>query len=406
MLSPHGDPLGRIGDPDIGGQCVYIKELARHLADCGCGIRVYTRDRSDGKPSVESFAANAQVIRVPCGPSGFVPKEQILPHLDEFADRIANEVAGAAVIHSHYWDGAYVARKLRRRQRWFHTTHSLGMLKRRALPDAAKYAYDDRIRIETEAYRTCDRVVALTDLEKRQIVELYGVDEQRILVISPGVDPLTFTIPADPAAVRRRLGLPDGQIVFTLGRLDERKGFDLFLRAAGELLRHRNGLDPYFVLSAGAHSEPEKEEMQRLERIATEERLGDRLIWLDILPTDAVPDYYAAANVFALPSRYEPFGIVMLEAMASGVPVAATREGGPSKVIEHGVDGLLVDPTNTPEFAGAMATILRSHELGEQFRSRGRAKVESTYGWPRIAEQHLAAYDLAGDPPEGGARAR
>ena len=406
MLSPHGDPLGRIGEPDIGGQCVYIRELARHIANCGRSIRVYTRDRSDGKPLVEPIAAHAEVVRVPCGPRGFIPKERILPYLDEFADRIAEEVGRASVVHSHYWDGGYVAQKLRANRCWFHTTHSLGMLKKQALPDSSRYAYDDRIRIETDVYRGCDRVIALTDLEKRQISDLYGVDERSILVISPGVDPAHFTVPADSAPIRRRLGLPDGQIIFTLGRLDERKGFDLFLRAAGELLRNRDGLDPYFVLSAGVHSAAEKNEMQRLQEIAEEEDLDDRLIWLDVLPTDFVPDYYAAADVFALPSRYEPFGIVLLEAMASGVPVAATREGGPSKVIEHGVDGLLVDPTNAEEFARALADILKSNELAERFRRRGRAKVESTYGWPRIAQRHLDAYGLLGDRGEEAGCAR
>jgi len=343
---------------------------------------------------------------VPCGPQGFVPKEQILPHLDEFAARIAEEVADAAVLHSHYWDGGYVAHKLHAQQRWFHTTHSIGKLKQLALPDDAKYAYEDRIRIETDVYRGCDRVVALTDLEKSQIADLYEVPDERIVIISPGVDPTIFQPSTrEHSVLRDELGLPSGSIVFTLGRLDERKGFDLYLRAAGELLRQREDLDPYFVISAGVQSDSEREEQKKMQRIASEEDLADRLIWLDILPPDDVPSFYAASDVFVLPSRYEPFGIVMLEAMACGVPVVATHHGGPSKVIKDGEDGLLVDPEDTSAVARAIARILDSDTLRSQFYTRGRAKVESTYGWSVIAQKHLGAYGLLGHG-QGGDHAR
>ena len=391
MLTPHGDPLGRIGDPDIGGQCVYVRELSRTLSDLGCRVVVYTRDRGDGRSSREPFAEHAEVVRVPCGPQGFIPKEQLLPHLGEFAGRVAREISDVEIIHSHYWDGGFVASKLRGRQRWLHTTHSIGMLKQQALPDDAKYAYEDRIRIETDVYRHCDYVVALTDLEKSQIAELYDVPESHITVISPGVDPATYRPPADRDVLRARLGLPSGHIVFTLGRLDERKGFDLFLRAAGDLLRHTD-LVPHFVISAGVQSESERKERVKMDRIAVDQGLGDRLLWRDILPPSEVPDYYGVADVFVLPSRYEPFGIVMLEAMACGTPVVATRHGGPSKVIEDGVDGFLVDPLHPSDVSQAIARVLASDTLRSQFGLRGRKKVETAYGWPVIAKRHLAAY--------------
>ena len=397
MLTPHGDPLGRIGDPDIGGQCVYVRELSRHLSDSGCRVIVYTRDREDGRPTRESFAAHAEVVRVPCGPPGFIPKEQLLPYLDEFAAHIANEISDVTILHSHYWDGGHVADKLRNRQSWFHTTHSIGKLKQQALPDEAKYSYEDRIRIETDVYRGCDRVVALTDLEKTQIAHLYGVRADRIVVISPGVDLTKYRPAENPAALRTRLGLPLGRIVFTLGRLDERKGFDLFLRGAGELLRHHHDLDPHFVISAGVQSESERRERAKMDRISTEEGLGNRFTWLDILTPEEVPAYYGASDVFVLPSRYEPFGIVMLEAMACGVPVVATCHGGPSKVIEDGIDGLLVDPTRPSDVAGAIARLLGSEAMRSQFGVRGREKVEKTYGWPAIARQHLEAYSVTGE---------
>jgi glycosyltransferase involved in cell wall biosynthesis len=396
MITPHGDPLGRIGEPDIGGQCVYVRELSRHLAKAGHKVRIYTRDRDDGKPKREQFSPGTTVVRVPCGPSGFIPKEDLAPYLPEFTDRIRKELTGNEILHSHYWDGGSVAGALRNRHRWFHTTHSIGKLKRAALPDGERYRYDERIRIETETYRGCDRVVALTEAEKHQIHELYDVPADRIAVIPPGIDTQVFTPATDKKATRRALGLPEETaIVFSLGRLDERKGFDLFLEAAGHVAE-RDDLPPMlFVLSAGDGSTQEAAEREKLERIVKAHSLTEVLRWLPVLPEKDIPRYYGAADVFVLPSRYEPFGIVMLEAMACEIPVVATNSGGPATVIEPGVTGLLVDPTDTEALADALATLIRDPDKRRKYGRHGRETVEENYSWEIIAARHLAAYGHA-----------
>ena len=395
MITPHGDPLGRIGEPDIGGQCVYVRELSRHLAAAGVRVLAFTRNRSDGKPERETFADGAEVIRVPCGPPGFIPKEDLLPHLDDFAHTVAEILQGDEIVHSHYWDGGYVANRLVPKSGWLHTTHSIGKLKQAALPGDARYRYDDRIRIETEVYRGCDLVLALTETERDQIASLYDVPLERIRIIPPGVDTDRFRpTSSSKSEVRSNLGLPEGLTLFTLGRLDERKGFDLFFHAAG-LLRDAADPVPSIVISAGGGSPQEEAEQGKLDTIVTALNLRSMITWLPVLPENELPRYYQAADVFVLPSRYEPFGIVMLEAMASGIPVVATREGGPSKVIEHGVDGFLVDPTNAAQFAHAMNDLLGSHEMRSAFGRRAREKVQEEYGWKVIADRHMAAYGEA-----------
>jgi len=396
MITPHGDPLGRIGEPDIGGQCVYVRELSAHLAKAGHEIRIYTRDRGEGKLQREEFVPGATVVRVPCGPRGFVPKEDLLPYLPEFVDHVRQDLTSSEVLHSHYWDGGYVAGALRERHRWFHTTHSIGKLKQAALPDGVQYHYDERIRIETGIYRGCDRVIALTETEKEQIGSLYDVAVDRITVIPPGVNTEVFVPAADKTKVRRELGLPeDAIIVFTLGRLDERKGLDLFLEAAGSLVQ-RDDLPPtLFVLSAGNGSSQEAKEREKLKGIIEAHSLAEILRWLPVLPGRDLPRYYGAADVFALPSRYEPFGIVMLEAMACEVPVVATNAGGPATVIESGVTGFLVDPTDIEAFADALATLIRDPGKRQEYGKRGRLRVEENYSWEIIAARHLAAYEQA-----------
>jgi len=395
MITPHGDPLGRIGEPDIGGQCVYVRELSAHLAKAGHVVHVYTRDRGEGKPEREGFVPGATVVRVPCGPAGFIPKEDLGPYLPEFADRVRKGLTGGEFLHSHYWDGGYVAGALRNGHRWFHTTHSIGRLKQVALPDGEEYRYDERIQIETGIYRSCDRVVALTETEKHQIHELYDVPTDRIVVIPPGVNSDVFAPLADKKKTRRALGLPEEDtIVFTLGRLDERKGFDLFLEAAGRLARRDDLPSTLFLFSAGDGTEREARERERLEAIVGSHALDTKLRWLPVLPEEQLPLYHGAADIFVLPSRYEPFGIVMLEAMACAVPVVATNTGGPATVIESGVTGILVDPTDTEALADALAGLIRAPERRDEFGRRGRAKMERSYSWEIIADRHLAAYGL------------
>lgn len=395
MITPHGDPLGRIGEPDIGGQCVYVRELSAHLAKAGHEIHVYTRDRGEGKPEREEFAPGATVVRVPCGPAGFIPKEDLAPYLREFADRVRRGLTGGELLHSHYWDGGYVASALRNGHRWFHTTHSIGRLKQVALPDGAQYRYDERIQIETEVYRSCDCVVALTEKERQQIHELYGIPTDRIAVIPPGVNSDVFAPSVDKKETRRALGLPeDATIIFTLGRLDERKGFDLFLEAAGRLARRDDLPSTLFLFSAGNGIEQETRERRRLEAIVESHALDTKLRWLPVLAEEELPLYHSAADIFVLPSRYEPFGIVMLEAMACAVPVVATNAGGPATVIDSGVTGILVDPTDIEALVDALAELVREPERRNEFGRRARATIERKYSWEIIANQHLAAYGL------------
>jgi len=396
MITPHGDPLGRIGEPDIGGQCVYVRELSAHLAKAGHEIHVYTRDRGEGKPEREEFAPGATVVRIPCGPPGFIPKEELEPHLPEFIDRVGQDLSCGELLHSHYWDGGHVAKALREGHRWFHTTHSIGRLKQAAVPDGGRYRYDERIRIETDIYRGCDRIIALTEMEKQQIHTLYQVAGDRIAVIPPGVNTEVFVPAIDKKESRRVLGLPqNATIVFTLGRLDERKGFDLFLEAIGRLAR-RDDLPPtLFVLSAGDGSKQETKEREKLERIVEAHSLTEILRWLPVLPEKDIPRYYGAADVFVLPSRYEPFGIVMLEAMACEIPVVATSAGGPATVIEPGVTGLLVDPTDTEALADALAALIRDPDKRREYGKRGRETAEKNYSWEIIAARHLAVYERA-----------
>jgi len=394
MITPHGDPLGRIGEPDIGGQCVYVRELSEHLAKAGHEVRIYTRDRGEGKPAIEEYAPGASVHRILCGPAGFVPKEELKPHLGEFTAGVRDDLHGDEILHSHYWDGGFVAHALGLENPWFHTTHSIGKLKQAAVSKSVAYRFEERIRVETDVYRECDRVVALTQMERQQIHELYGVAERQIAVIPPGVNTESFAPLADRVAVRREFGWPEhAVVVFTLGRLDERKGFDLFLEAAASARAMSKTSDLLFVMSTGDGSDQEKLERERLDRIIEERRFDQDLLWLPVLPEKELPRYYGAADVFVLPSRYEPFGIVMLEAMSCELPVVATNVGGPATVVEPERTGLLIDPTDTDAFAKAIVTLIDSRDRRHDFGKRARLAAMKDFSWDAIASRHIVAYE-------------
>jgi glycosyltransferase involved in cell wall biosynthesis len=395
MITPHGDPLGRIGEPEIGGQCVYIRELAAHLAALGIQVMAFTRDRGEGKPVRETIAPGAEVWRIACGPARFIPKEELLPYLDEFANGVNEHLNGQEILHSHFWDGGYVAQVLRQGNPWVHTFHSLGKRKVETLPQTERARYSERIDIETQIGEQCDRIVASSTLEQRDLTSLYGIAPKKIEVIPPGVDTTRFHPPKDKAAAKRQLGFSENPLVLSLGRLDERKGFDLFFKAAAHLLNNYKGPElPQFVLSAGtAENHPyEVAERARLQKLLSILGISEQVRWLNVLPQEELPRYYRAADVFVMPSRYELFGLVMLEAMACGVPVVATKFGGPAEVIQHGENGLLVDPNDIPALADAIAELLYDPKKRERMGKQARLRVEEAYSWRAVAQRHLELY--------------
>ena len=395
MITPHGDPLGRIGEPDVGGQCVYIRELSSALAAQGTKVLAFTRDRSDGKPEREQMAPGADVIRIPCGPEGFLPKEKILPYLPEFANRMSAHLKGDEIISSHFWDGGYVAGLLKDPSRWIHTSHSLGKRKLASLPETDPKEYEDRIAIETDILRRCNAVIASTGLEKQDLINLYGADAAKIAVIPPGVDADYFHPPSDKQSLKKELGFSADPVVFTLGRLDPRKGFDLYFRAAAQVKQQLSQESHVqFVLSAGTsnENEHEAEERNHLQQVLKALSIDGSIIWRPVLPEVDIPRYYGGADLFVMPSRYELFGIVMLEAMACGVPVVATKFGGPPEVITDGENGCLVDPTDIESFAAAMTKLLKYPEERKRMGETARQTIESKYSWDTLARRHLQLY--------------
>nr|VFJ68940.1 MAG: D-inositol-3-phosphate glycosyltransferase [Candidatus Kentron sp. DK] len=399
FLNPHSDPLGRIGEPDCGGQCIVEEKLMHWLTRIDPDIQVesYTRHHS-GKPREEKIGERATVHRIPCGGEGFIRKEDLYEYLPEFKGNTLKlwEEKGYRydILHGHYADGGALAHMLSEQLNipYVFTAHSLGKVKQKDLPDEEKFHYSVRIPWEQKVIDHADRIIALNEIEKDDYYrDLYGADAAKIQVIPNGIDLAQF--PFDPTAREGRD--PKERVVFTTGRLDHRKGFSLLARTleqvASELEKHRLRVR-YRFPKGGDNLNAEEQAVLDAIRDTVPADYRDRLDLFARLGFPQLVRAYQEADVFVCASPYEPFGLVILEAMAAGTPVIATRHGGPANIIEDGVDGYLVDPNDTSDFADKLIRLLTDDDARRAMGEKARQTVKARYSWESVAGTTLDLY--------------
>ncbi|MFA9459327.1 glycosyltransferase [Thiohalorhabdus sp. Cl-TMA] len=406
FVSPHSDPLAEPGEPDSGGQCVYERRLAATFGEARSDeVRVYTRGWG-GKESRRTISAEAEALRIEAHGDEFIRKEDMAPVLPAFLEsmwrRDGDWLDSAEVFHGHYWDGGAAAlmASLRTGRPLVFTSHSLGREKRDRVPEDGTLKYALRIANEHRVMAAADRIIALTEMEKGILERRYHVDPEKVAVVPAGVDTDAYRPTGDTAALRGKLGLEaDERLVFTTGRLDPRKGYDLFLDAIPEATRRlrERGLKARFLLPAGgdALDENERAVRERMDARIAEQGLEDRVILFPHLTLEELLVYYTAADLFVLPSPYEPFGLVAVEAMACGTPVLATRNGGPPEIIDAGSDGALMDPADAGEFGTVMADMLTDRGRLAAMGENARRKAREVFDWRAVAASIREVYGQA-----------
>ncbi|MBI1885027.1 MAG: glycosyltransferase [Chloroflexi bacterium] len=380
VISVHTSPLARPGTRDSGGLNVYIGELSRELGRRYHRMDIFTRRSDAATPEIVDVDANTRIISVTAGPYD-LDKEQVRLYLPEFLRGvIAFQERTAArydLIHSHYWLSAWVGQALKRRWQTPHVImfHTLGEAKNRAGAVEPEPAY--RIEAEREVARDADRIVCASEGEREVLERLYCVPPERIAVIPCGVDLERFA-PLDPAAARSELGLDNGApIVLFVGRIEPLKGIDMLLQAVARL-------ETRFRLMIVGGDEKDSGRRAGLAALARELEIGERVEFVDAVPHDQLPLYYNAAAVCVIPSHYESFGLVALEAMACGVPVVASDVGGLRDTVRDGQTGYLV-PWSCPEpFAERLELLLGNQELRGSLGLLARSAVER-FRWSEVA---------------------
>jgi len=401
MLSVHGyfDPVPILGATDTGGQVTYVLELSKALAELGVSVDIYTR-RFDGKSEMDPVNGDVRVIRIPCGGNAFIRKEDLFPHLDEYAGNMTRYMEtyglGYDLIHAHYWDAGYVGMNLAERLRlpFIYTAHSLGAWKKERMGGETAemeklFNFSQRIRWENEIFRRATAQTVTTLDGQETYKRLYGFESDDLVVIPPGVDVRRFR--PEPSVPAPEIDTPENYI-FALSRIDSNKGLDYLIRALDRIGRASTTR----LLIGGGSKDPKKHETEVREKLV--ELVGSlglekRVTFTGYIPDEHLDTYYQNARVFVLPSKYEPFGMTVLEAMACGTPVVATRHGGLSHELTDRVDSLLVDPSDPVELSTAILEILGDDSLAHRLRAAGLKLVEERYSWPNIARQTISFYE-------------
>ncbi|RZB34247.1 MAG: sucrose-phosphate synthase [Desulfobacteraceae bacterium Eth-SRB1] len=444
MFSIHGlirsenMELGR--DADTGGQINYVVELGKALSKRSDVERIdlFTRlimDKAvseDYSRPIEKVSDKFRIVRIQCGGRKYIRKELLWPRLDEFVDKtikfIKRENAIPDIVHGHYADAGYVAIELAKTFGipLIFTGHSLGRVKREKLLNNGlkqadiikKYKIDHRIHIEEDLLKNADLVITSTGQE---IEKQYGMYRNNNLpayrVIPPGLDLEKFypyyhdmlpetekdevQIYAQAAVLKelnRFFSYPDKPLILTLCRPDERKNISGLVKAYGEDLELQ-AMSNLAVFAGIRKDITEKEENER-------NVLTKMLLLMDkydlygkmAIPKKhdfeyEVPELYRIAaeknGVFINPALTEPFGLTLLEASATGLPIVATNDGGPKDIILNCGNGILVDPTNTKKIAAALKTIIADHDTWEKFSKNGIINVRKHYSWEKHAEKYI-----------------
>ncbi len=402
MISVHTSPLAMLGGKEAGGMNVYVRDLARELGTRGMAVDVFTRQQSPDAPLVREFAPNARVIHLPAGPKAPYEKNEIFPHLPEFTQAVSGfaqqERLSYSLIHSHYWLSGWVAHELQRL--WgvptVHMFHTLGHMKNAVAASPQEMETDLRIQIEGQVMRWADCLVAASPLEKAQMAWLYGADPAKIRVIPAGVDTERFH-PIPVEAAKAHIGIPsERKLILYVGRIEPLKGIETLLRAIAILAKETPCLcDNICVSIIGGEGEDTEAtrsaEEERLRELREQLELRDLVIFLGSKDQDALPYYYSAAYVVVVPSYYESFGMVAVEAMACGVPVIASKAGGLMYTIQDGLTGLLFPASSPNALAEKLCLLLDEPELRDKMGGNARQWAQR-FAWPTIADQIVALY--------------
>jgi D-inositol-3-phosphate glycosyltransferase len=398
MVSVHTSPLDQPGIGDSGGMNVFIRAAAERIAAMGVDVDVFTRCRGHDLPEVQPLAGRSRLISVKAGPCAPVPKDELARYSGEFLGGMLRrerlERAGYDLVHAHYWASGWVGRSVK--EIWdvplVASFHTLGRVKNSSLGPREVPEPATRLAGEERVIAEADRLVAATPAEASQLVGLYGADPERIRVVPPGVDHALF-YPRPREAARERLGLTGVRPLLFVGRLQTHKAPGVAVRAFAEAIARdpAETRDVVLAVVGGPSGSGHGADVSRLRDLAASLGVGERVTFFPPQPQTRLADFYASAKMVLVPSRSESFGLVALEAQASGIPVVAAAVGGLRYVVEDGVTGFLVDGHDPGDHAERILTLLADRAVAERM---GRAGVERSmrFSWDVTAAALLDVY--------------
>lgn len=404
MLSYHTCPLAILGGKNTGGMNVYVRELTRFLGQEGVHVDVFTRSEDEHIPQVShDLGYFNRVVHIPAGPEVYLQKEQLAGYTDIFAQGIMafskKKEIKYDLVHAHYWLSGMAGKLLK--DAWeipmIQMFHTLGKMKLQfgRTPEEKEGEY--RLKGENFVLDTADLIVAATQAEQSQLQNLYGLDREKIAVIPPGVNTHHF-YPIPPDEAKEAIGIsPKDRMALFVGRIEPLKGVDTLIRAMSIVKRNcRSFICPHYLIIIGGDPDGDHEtlsgEMARLQALAKDLGLDEIVIFLGKRGQNTLPYYYSAAEVVVMPSHYESFGMVALEAMACGTPVIASRVGGLAHLIKDGETGYFVPAQDPEKLAEKLQSLFVDHDLRAEFGAQAAAYAKG-FSWEKITKQMMGVYE-------------
>ncbi len=394
LISEHGDPAADIGREEAGGQNVYVREVGEALARLGWQVDMFTRKTRPDDAVIVQHTPHCRTIRLSAGPEHFVPRDELFQYMPEFVESLlkfqAKDGGNYPLVHTNYWMSGWVGLQLKQVSniQLVHTYHSLGAIKYQTL--ARPPIAHTRLATEQQILEQATCVVATSPQEQehlRSLVSKGGYVE----VIPCGTDVETFHL-MPQADARSTLGFDaDEKVVVYVGRFDPRKGIETLVRAFAQLYdKTEDALKATLRLVIVGGCQPgqaDANERSRIEALVAELGIADNTTFAGQVGHDRLPLYYTAADVCVIPSHYEPFGLVAIEAMACGTPVIASNVGGLKFTVVPEETGLLVTPQDVQGFAAAMEQVLTQSRWSAQVRTQATTWVQENFSWTGVAAQ-------------------
>ncbi|MFM6021394.1 MAG: glycosyltransferase family 4 protein [Dolichospermum sp.] len=391
LISVHGDPAIEIGREEAGGQNVYVRQVGEALAQLGWQVDMFSRRISADQETIVEHNSNCRTIRLTAGPVEFVSRDYGFQYLPEFVDQLIKFQKEAGInydlVHTNYWLSGWVGMELKKRLgiKQVHTYHSLGVIKYKTIENIPLVA-SQRLLVEKEILETVERIVATSPQEQGHMRSLVS-QKGEIDIIPCGTDIQQFGSVTREAA-RTRLEIdPEAKVVLYVGRFDPRKGIETLVRAVRESKFYESKQLQLIIGGGCTPGNSDAKERDRISAIVNELGMEKCTSLPGCLSREILPAYYAAADICVVPSHYEPFGLVAIEAMACGTPVVASDVGGLQFTVVNEETGLLVPPQNVPAFNHAIDQILSDHQWQQKLGKAAQKRVIDKFSWHGVASQ-------------------
>ncbi len=403
----HDDPLALPGSQESGGQAVYVNSLIKELDKKGWTIDTFTRSDSGHKKIISMIGKRSRLIRLKGGPVKYISRKLLFDYLPELYENFLNFINYQnpySFFHGHYWDGGWLALKASEKfnKPFIENFHSLGKIRLQmkeqynSVNANGKDIFDKRFLIEDEIIKKSALIISLSESEKNSLQQQYNASPEKIMVIPGGVDLKLFR-PKDRIEARKKLNIGENDfvILFT-GRLEWRKGAGTLIHAA-QLLREKIPQLKILIIGGKIYGRQKNiddlTEYQRLLKIAKDKKIEDIVLFLGCIDRNRLPLYYSAANIFVVPSYYEPFGLVTLESMACKTPVVASGVGGLANIIRDKENGLLFEPRNPADLKNKLLQLYNSADFLNKITENAYQNVVKNYSWANVVQKVCEIYE-------------